>query len=117
MYPHAGGESDPQPEQSEAALEGKDAAKRHTHHPKGENDEGGGLDEWGAKAPQQGVRPTGAQRVSDDVRGHPRQALGDQPRDVARRVARFKQPETIEFVADLPTLPTGKVRRRLLRDL
>ncbi len=31
------------------------------------------------------------------------------------QVARFKRPESIEFVEELPTLPTGKVRRRLLR--
>ena len=52
------------------------------------------------------VRREGTEVTGEELLGH-----------VARRVARFKQPETIEFVADLPTLPTGKVRRRLLRDL
>ncbi len=33
----------------------------------------------------------------------------------ATLLARFKRPEAVEFVADLPTLPTGKLRRRLLR--
>ena len=33
----------------------------------------------------------------------------------ATRVARFKLPDAVEFVPALPTLPTGKVRRRLLR--
>lgn len=34
---------------------------------------------------------------------------------VSTRLARFKRPSTIQFVADIPTLPTGRVRRRLLR--
>ena len=33
----------------------------------------------------------------------------------ATSLARFKQPETVEFVDSLPTMPTGKLRRRLLR--
>jgi long-chain acyl-CoA synthetase len=33
-----------------------------------------------------------------------------------RSLARFKCPEVIEFVGELPTLPTGKVLKRVLRD-
>jgi long-chain acyl-CoA synthetase len=33
-----------------------------------------------------------------------------------RSLARFKCPEVIEFVSELPTLPTGKVLKRVLRD-
>jgi long-chain acyl-CoA synthetase len=33
----------------------------------------------------------------------------------ATLLARFKRPESVEFVADLPTLPTGKLHRRMLR--
>jgi long-chain acyl-CoA synthetase len=33
-----------------------------------------------------------------------------------RSLARFKSPQVIEFVSELPHLPTGKVLRRLLRD-
>ena len=36
--------------------------------------------------------------------------------DVGKRLARFKCPESIEIVADLPHLLTGKVMRRMLRD-
>jgi long-chain acyl-CoA synthetase len=32
------------------------------------------------------------------------------------RLASFKAPERVEFRADLPKLPTGKVLRRALRD-
>jgi long-chain acyl-CoA synthetase len=36
--------------------------------------------------------------------------------DVATRLARFKCPESIEIMAELPHLLTGKVMRRMLRD-
>ena len=36
--------------------------------------------------------------------------------DVAKRLARFKCPESIEIMAELPHLLTGKVMRRMLRD-
>jgi acyl-CoA synthetase (AMP-forming)/AMP-acid ligase II len=35
---------------------------------------------------------------------------------VARRVAKFKLPERVEIVGELPKTPTGKVRKHLLRD-
>lgn len=34
----------------------------------------------------------------------------------ATRLARFKRPESVEFVAQLPMLPTGKLQRRILRE-
>jgi long-chain acyl-CoA synthetase len=34
----------------------------------------------------------------------------------AGRLARFKRPRHIDFVAELPQLPSGKILRRLLRD-
>lgn len=52
------------------------------------------------------VRETGEEATADELIAH-----------TATKVARFKQPDTVEFVAELPTLPTGKVRRRLLKDL
>lgn len=50
------------------------------------------------------VRP-GATRDADELREHCRQRLAD-----------YKVPEFIEFVAELPKGPTGKILRRLLRD-
>jgi long-chain acyl-CoA synthetase len=46
----------------------------------------------------------GAEATADELIAHS-----------ATLLARFKRPESVEFVDDLPTLPTGKVRRRLLR--
>jgi long-chain acyl-CoA synthetase len=44
------------------------------------------------------------------------EASGEELSDYCRRfLARFKCPEVVEFVDELPVLPTGKVRRRDLR--
>ncbi|MGI9017574.1 MAG: AMP-binding protein [Euzebya sp.] len=51
------------------------------------------------------VAAPGAELTADELIGYS-----------ASRLARFKRPETVEFVSELPTLPTGKLRRRLLRD-
>ena len=50
------------------------------------------------------VLAPGAEVTADEVIGH-----------TAGKLARFKQPDAVEFVDELPTMPTGKVRRRLLR--
>jgi long-chain acyl-CoA synthetase len=34
----------------------------------------------------------------------------------AARLARFKRPRRIDFVTDLPRLPSGKILRRVVRD-
>ena len=48
----------------------------------------------------------------------PSEALASEIQEHARRVtAPYKYPRRIEFVADLPKTPTGKTRRRELRDL
>ena len=36
--------------------------------------------------------------------------------DCRRSLARFKCPQVVEFVAELPHLPTGKVLKRALRE-
>ncbi|MDB6107746.1 MAG: AMP-dependent synthetase [Gammaproteobacteria bacterium] len=35
---------------------------------------------------------------------------------VGSRIARYKRPKSVEFVADLPRLPSGKVMKQVLRD-
>jgi acyl-CoA synthetase (AMP-forming)/AMP-acid ligase II len=35
---------------------------------------------------------------------------------VGSRIARYKRPKSVEFVADLPRLPSGKVMKHVLRD-
>ncbi len=50
------------------------------------------------------VLEAGAEVTADELIAH-----------CATRVARFKLPDAVEFVTSLPTLPTGKVRRRMLR--
>jgi acyl-CoA synthetase (AMP-forming)/AMP-acid ligase II len=32
------------------------------------------------------------------------------------RIARYKRPKSVDFVEDLPRLPSGKVRKNVLRD-
>jgi acyl-CoA synthetase (AMP-forming)/AMP-acid ligase II len=36
--------------------------------------------------------------------------------DCKRSLARFKCPQVVEFVSELPHLPTGKVLKRVLRE-
>ena len=33
-----------------------------------------------------------------------------------QRVAHYKCPKSVDFVADLPRLPTGKIQRRIVRE-
>ncbi|MCU1395520.1 MAG: Acyl-CoA synthetase [Ilumatobacteraceae bacterium] len=48
---------------------------------------------------------------------HPSEALADELIDYCHaRLARFKCPRTIDFVDELPRLPTGKLAKRLLID-
>ncbi len=49
------------------------------------------------------VQP-GAEVTADELINH-----------TATLLARFKRPESVDFVTELPMLPTGKLRRRLLR--
>lgn len=50
------------------------------------------------------VTEPGSDVTADELIGHS-----------AAMLARFKQPESVEFVSGLPMLPTGKLQRRLLR--
>ena len=43
-------------------------------------------------------------------------SLADSLRPHYEHLARFKCPRTIDFEAELPRLPTGKLYKRLLRD-
>ena len=60
---------------------------------------------WGEAVKAIVVLKPGARAGEDDIRAHARE-----------RIAGFKVPKSVDFVADLPRNPSGKILRRELRE-
>jgi fatty-acyl-CoA synthase len=68
----------------------------------------------GVPDPDMGEVPHALVQLADDVSGSPELAA-ELVAHCRARLATIKCPRTIEFVDDLPRLPTGKLAKRLLR--